>query len=99
MVTKKKSKYDKRWFGFVLGLVIPFVAIALFYLYNNSHTIDLFWRQIVSVNILSRVISLCGVPNLLTFFVFMKKDMLKAAYGVIGATFVYAFVVLILTNF
>jgi len=98
MQTNRK-KYDSRLLGAIAGLILPIIFIFLSYLYQNKTTLDLFWNQLLSVNIISRVVSLCVIPNLLLFFIFMWKNKLKSAYGVIGATFIYAFIVLILTTF
>jgi uncharacterized membrane protein len=98
MQTKTKSLYDNRLLGFFLGILVPVMAITMFYLYRDPENFQTFYQEVVSVNILSRLVSLCVLPNLLVFFVFIWTHKYKSAHGVIGATFVYALIVLILTQ-
>lgn len=99
MQNRKSKKLDNRITGFLLGIIIPIFTLFLFYLYRNPENLDFFYEQMLSVNILSRLVSLCVVPNLGVFFIFIWTHRYKAAHGVIGATFIYAFVVLLLTQF
>jgi hypothetical protein len=98
MNTKKDTK-NTRLYGFISGIITPVLVMIGFYLYQNPENFSLFWQQLASVNILSKMVSLCVVPNLLVFFIFMWRNKLNSAYGVIGATFIYAIIVLILTTF
>lgn len=98
METKKNIRYDNRLLGLVLGIIVPVITIILFYLYQNPQNYKLFYNQIMTINILSRLVSLCVLPNLLVFFIFIWTNRYKSAYGIIGATFIYALLVLILTQ-
>ncbi len=85
-------------FGLIMGLVLPIIAIFIFALYN----IDRFGSLIGVFNflrnssILSKVVSLCVIPNLLIFFIFMSKKSYQSCKGVISATILYAFLIVIL---
>ena len=98
MQRKENLKFDGRWFGFIAGIIIPLITLFLFYMYRNPQSFKLFYDQVLTINILSRLVSLCVLPNLLVFFVFIWTNRYKSAHGVIGATFVYALIVLILTQ-
>jgi hypothetical protein len=98
METKKKLKNDNRLLGLALGIVVPILTFILFYLYRNPVSFKIFYDQVLTVNVISRLVSLCVIPNLLVFFIFIWTNRYKSAYGVIAATFVYAIVVLILTQ-
>jgi hypothetical protein len=98
MQNSKKITYDKRLTGFTIGIIFPIIVLVLFYLYRNPQSFSLFYEQMLSINIISRLVSLCVIPNLLVFFIFIWTNRYKSAYGVIGATFIYALVVLILTQ-
>lgn len=54
-----------------------------------------FLRSFWEMKILLKLLSLCVFPNLGFFFLFYRNKLDMAARGVIMATFVYAFVVLI----
>ena len=96
---KKSNLYNTERFGFIAGLIIPIFVILGFYFYRNSESISTFIDSLMSVGIISKLVSLCVVPNLLLFFLFMWKNNLRPARGVIGATFIYALIVLSLKLF
>ena len=98
METKSKLKYDNRLLGLSLGIIVPIVTFIIFYLCRNPVSFKLFYDQVLTINIISRLVSLCVIPNLLVFFIFIWTNRYKSAHGVIGATFVFAIVVLILTQ-
>jgi len=91
---KVNNQYNNERTGLVAGLIVPFFVIIGFYFYRGSGSIGVFFEKIMSVGIFSELISLCVVPNLLLFFIFMWTNRLKSARGVIGATFIYALIVL-----
>jgi hypothetical protein len=54
-----------------------------------------FLSSLREMKILIKLLSLCGFSNLVTFLLFYRKKMDKAAKGVIAATFIYAILVLL----
>lgn len=96
---KTHVQYNTEQLGIITGLVVPFIVIIGFYMYRGSESIDAFFEKIVSVGIFSELVSLCVVPNLLLFFIFMWTNRLRSARGVIGATFIYALIVIVLKSF
>ena len=98
MRSKTQLWNNSKLYGFIAGLITPVIVSVFVYLFRNPENFEVFLNQISSVNILSRVVSLCVVPNLLVFFVFIWTNKYNSAYGVIGATLIYAVVVLILTT-
>ena len=83
--------------GFFLGLIVPPLA---FILYSNYHSTEKtildnlhFYK---SGGVLSNVISLSVIANLIPFFGLLNSKNERAAQGVIGGSFVYVFVVLII---
>jgi hypothetical protein len=50
-------------------------------------------------NLYGKVLSLAAIPNLIVFFVFLKKKQDARAKGVLMATFLIAFTTLILKFF
>jgi hypothetical protein len=98
MENKRILKYDNRLLGFGLGMVVPIIALVLFYLYRNPVSFEIFYNQVLTINLISRLVSMCVIPNLLVFFIFIWTNRYKSAHGVIGATFIYAIVVMVLTQ-
>ncbi len=84
--------------GFYPGLVFPLVIFLIIYLvqYKEIGFVD-YLKSMLQFQLLFKLLSLCVVPNLILFLHYyrQKKDM--AARGVLMATFLYAFIVLIST--
>ena len=91
---KANLHYNTEKTGIITGLLVPLIVIIGFYKYRGAESIGAFFEKIVSVGIFSELLSLCVVPNLLLFFIFMWTNRLKSARGVIGATFIYALIVI-----
>jgi len=81
--------------GLILGLAMPVITFLVFYLImHGDWSIMSFVDEVIIRKISTQVISLCAVPNLLLFFVFIWTDRLYSARGVLMATFVIAFLVI-----
>ncbi|HDR90603.1 MAG TPA: hypothetical protein ENN63_13380 [Bacteroidetes bacterium] len=92
-----KTKANRLELGLFLGLLMPVLTFFVFYLFlHNESGIVEFINEVIVRQVSTQVISLCAVPNLLLFFVFIWTDRLYSARGVLTATFIIAFVVLIL---
>ena len=92
------KKFDNLWIGAVLGIITIIIPVTFFYLSRYSYEPFSEYLNLLFGNkrLLSPMISLAGVPNLVLFFIFMKKDKYKTCRGLILATFVLVlFVVLI----
>jgi len=90
------KRLDKMSWGTILGLIVPFIAIVVFYFIKYDHiSFGEFIRNFKNMGVLTHVISLAVIPNLVLFFAFMQKNYLKGGRGVLLATFIFAFLVLI----
>jgi hypothetical protein len=90
----KLSRYNDVRLGLVIGLVVPAVTVLVFYLVRFGHlSIGEFLNTMKTTRVLSSILSLCAIPNLLVFFIFIWTNMLYLARGVLMATFVFAAVV------
>jgi hypothetical protein len=72
--------------------------MVMFIVYLSSYaylTVPDFLRKMVFQAIFLKLLSLCAIINLGTFFFFYQTKNDKAARGVILATFIFAFVVMI----
>ncbi len=91
-----RQSFDKQWIGLVLGLVFPLLGIYIFYLVNDfKMSFDLFVTQAVEMHLTSKILSLGVLANLAIFFISIGLKLDKTARGVIGATLIYAGVILI----
>jgi hypothetical protein len=94
------KKLNKTWIGLSAGILIPVMATVVFYFAEN-HTksyID-YLGLMVRMDILSHIVSICALPNLLIFFIFIWSELYYSARGVVFATMIWAFFVLILRFF
>tara|TARA_R110000868_G_scaffold291470_1_gene551834 strand:+ start:989 stop:1291 length:303 start_codon:yes stop_codon:yes gene_type:complete len=90
------KKFDKIWVGIIAGILLPLVVMGIFYLSSFSYiTVPQFLRKMVFGAIILKLLSLCAVINLGAFFLFYRMEHDKAARGIIFATMILAFVVVI----
>ncbi|MFM2206087.1 MAG: hypothetical protein RL213_62 [Bacteroidota bacterium] len=83
--------------GWLTGLLAPPAGFTVFcYFFFSGQTITEVWRMFEERHVLPHVISLSVIVNLVCFFAFLKADKDASARGVLGATFLYVFVVLYL---
>lgn len=96
MKSSTRNRYDRILTGWVIGTILPLIILLITYQVKYSEMefmvfIQYMWRMKIFIKLLS----VCVFPNLGFFLLFyrMKYDM--AARGIILATFMYAFLVLI----
>ena len=94
------AKLNKMYVGLFLGLLVPVIALWIFNLAAFDHlSAGDFLQYLISRNKLSAVISLGVIPNLLVFFIFIWLNYLYSARGVLAATLIFAFLVVITKYF
>jgi hypothetical protein len=93
----KRIQLNNIWIGAAIGILVPVIALFCYYLgkYGDTSIAD-FLRAYKDQGILTHIISLSVLPDLLVFFLFIRKNLLKAARGVLLATFLFTFVVLLI---
>jgi hypothetical protein len=93
------SWLNKLHVGLLLGLLVPVVALIIYNRVFFGHlSPGQFLQTMISVKKVSAIISLGVLPNLLVFFIFIWLNYLYSARGVLAATLVYAFLV-VMTKF
>jgi hypothetical protein len=87
MEIKEKSVLDNIPLGLGFGIIIPILTLIFINAEANRH-LDLieFLSRLNQNNKLSGLFSLCAIPNLGLFFLFMWKNNYRSAKGVIFAT-------------
>jgi hypothetical protein len=96
MFARKRKQLDRIFSGWLLGTIVPLVIFLITYEVKYSEIeFSLYLRNLWNMKLFLKILSLCVFPNLGFFLLFyrMKYDM--AARGVIMATFMYTFMVLI----
>jgi hypothetical protein len=96
MQRRKKNKLDNMGVGLLAGFVLPVVIFFVVYLIGEKKVsfpeyLQSLWR----LQALVKLGSLCVFANVAVFWIFLQLKFEKAARGVLGATILYAFVVLI----
>jgi hypothetical protein len=90
------TKINKLWIGAIIGLIVPWLAFYIYYLFAlNSFsfidTIKITYRS----NLLMKYLSLSAIVNLVFFYLSLNKSAYRFGYGIILSMFIYAFVVMI----
>ncbi len=94
MEQKTKSVTNNFLLGFSLGLLVPFLTFIFFNAEVYRHlSMEEFFDMLRQKHLLSALLSLCAVPNLGLFFLFMWKNNYKSGKGVIGATIIMVILV------
>ena len=80
-------RWNKFWTGLALGLVLPLVVFLLAYLIGYSKTpFGEFIEFAFVIRALAKILSLCVIPNLAIFYIFLNKEYWYATRGIITAT-------------
>jgi hypothetical protein len=93
---KAATKYDQLVVGLISGILVPVITFFIAWMVISDIDFGTYFRQFHQLNMLSSLISLNALPNLLLFFIFIWLNMYRAARGVIFATFLLAFLMLII---
>jgi len=93
-----KSRYTLNNFtlGLILGILAPIVTMLIVYFsrfsqYIFTELID----YLINTQIFTKIVSLCVIPNLILFFVFIWLNYLHSARGVLMATIIFAIFVFV----
>jgi hypothetical protein len=96
MQRRKTNKLDNVGIGFLVGFLLPVIIFFAVYLIGkNEISIAEFTNSLWQLNVLVKLGSLCVFVNSVVFMGFIKLKFEKTARGILGATIIYAFAVLI----
>ncbi len=93
------KKADSLPLGFTIGIIIPILSIVLVYFvkFSEEFSVIQFIETLFVLKIYTKVMAVAVYfGNIVSFFLFLKIDRLKSARGVLTATVIYSFVILIL---
>jgi hypothetical protein len=83
-------------YGLILGLVLPSATLVILWMVKSELGLWNFLVRFQYLGMLTKMLSLSTIPNLLLFFLFIWTQRNFSARGVIFATLLIAFVMLVL---
>lgn len=100
MAEKEQDWIRQRIMGWLSGIFSPLIGFWIFcrLYFDRLSMIDCI-NMFQERQVMPHVISLSAIINLVLFFTFLRMNRDHAAHGVLGATFVYVFVVIYLKFF
>ena len=90
------DKIDKKWIGFLTGIIFPFFCFMCYWLFCH-HQLNFpfgFIRYLRAGNMLQEVAIVCVVASLGIFYLSLNKKIFDFGRGLIIATFLYVGLVL-----
>jgi len=82
--------------GAIAGTILPVLSLLVIWLIRYEGGLFEFLSRFQQMGMLSKVVSLATLPNLLLFFICVWTNRNFSARGVIFATLIVAFVMLVL---
>lgn len=96
MQRRRTNRFDNAGIGFLIGFIVPVVVFFVVYLIGkNEISVSEYIKSLEQLNVLVKLGSLCVFLNSAIFMGFIKMKFEKTARGILGATILYAFVILI----
>lgn len=95
-VRMSEKRFNTLLTGLIPALVLPVLTVLGFWIIKSDRGLVDFLQQFQQMGMLSKIVSLAAIPNLLLFFLFIWTNRNFSARGVIFATFLLAFLMLIL---
>lgn len=90
------SKVNNIRLGLLLGILAPAITMLVVYLIGFSgYEFKELMDMLVSKNVFTKILSLCVVPNLALFFLFLNKNYYYSARGILLATVLFALFVFV----
>ena len=86
--------------GFSIGIIAPIITLIIYISFILEIEIDMAFAEFERLNTLTHHISLSVfLTNILLFFMNIKTNKEEVAKGILGATMVYAFIVVMIKFF
>ena len=82
--------------GLIPGIILPLTTLIIIWVIRYDGGFLQFLKDFQQIGLLSKAVSLAAIPNLLLFFLFIWTDRTFSSRGVIFATLVVAFLMLVL---
>jgi hypothetical protein len=97
IVQKKFLKADSFWIGFISAIIVPIITLTITYFYTfTNYNVEEFFHFLITFRVMTKLFSLCVLPNLGLFFLYLWPEFNKAAKGVVASTFLVALVIIVI---
>ncbi|MDE5423811.1 hypothetical protein L3073_16475 [Ancylomarina sp. DW003] len=96
-----KSLINNSYIGALIGVIVPIITIYIAYWLKSTGEVSIsqFVDGVQYLEIYVKMITVSVYfSNVVCFFLFIKLDWLKAARGVLLATIIYTFTILIMVG-
>ena len=93
---KAEKRFDNLLYGLIPGILLPVIGVVIFWGVKSDQNVVDFLLEFQRLGMLSKIVTLSAIPNLMLFFLYIWTDRTFSARGVIFATLVLAFVMLLL---
>jgi len=91
-----RNRFDRMLIGWLIGTIVPVIIFMITYQLKYSEVDFMkYLKDLWQMKMFLKLLSLCVYSNLGLFFLFYRLKYDLAARGVIMATFMYAFLVLV----
>ena len=85
--------------GFLVALIATIFGFYLYVVFLSPYELEETIKVIREGKLWGKVLGLATIPNLFVFFIYLKKKQDYRARGVLLASFIVAFIILILQFF
>ena len=93
-------RWNNFWIGLALGTVLPLIFFMMVFWIGYGHmTFSEFLTVSFKMKALPKILSLCAIPNLIIFYLFLNREYWRATRGVIGGTLLCTVGVLVIKLF
>jgi hypothetical protein len=91
----KRINWNNFWIGLAFGLLLPLITNMIHWQWSwKMLTYKHFLMHMIDRRVLGGILSLCLLPNLGIFFLFLNREYYKTSRGILLATFAYGFLIL-----
>ena len=93
-----KQKLNKPWIGLVIGLILPFLAVLIFYMIRARPGVPLlrYIDYLISMGTFLPIVSLATLVNLLPFYIGKHFGLWYANRGIVFSIFLYVIIVILI---
>lgn len=95
------EKLDKFWIGLLIGILFPFIVYFFYWMffYSQISFPTRFTKYLINGHLLSNVVKMCGLGNLLLFWLGLNRKIDKFNKGIIVSVLAYVGLVAYVTYF